>query len=361
MFEKRRKKLIQLLKENNIGAAVIVPGSNMYYFTGLKLKQSERLTLAVITQEAKMFFISPQVELSKVKEVTDENVFWYTDEKGPSDALVQLKNAVGALSKIGVEYDQMRIMELKGAETLTTAAEDISDLINTLRIYKDKQEIEQMQQAVIILEESFEATLTYIKPGVTEAEIAAQLEYEMRKRGSEGTPFGTIVASGYRGASPHGRASGKKIESGELIVMDFGSIVNGYVGDICRTVAVGEISHELKEIYETVKEAQQAAIDIIKPGVTAHEVDETACAVIRSKGYGEYFTHRTGHGLGLNSHEEPYIMLNNHLRLKSGMAFTVEPGIYVPDKGGVRIEDNIIITEDGFINLMSLPKDLITV
>ena len=361
MFEQRRKKLIRLLKENNIDAAVLVPGSNMYYFTGLKLKQSERLTLAVITHESKMSFISPQVELSKVKEITAENVFWYTDEQGPSEALVELKNAAGALTKIGVEYNLMRIMELKGAETLSTAAEDISDVIDTVRIYKDKQEIEQMQRAVKVLEESFEATIPYIMPGVTEVEVAAQLEYEMRKRGSEGTPFGTVVASGYRGASPHGRAGSKKIESGELVVIDFGSIINGYVGDICRTVAVGDVSHELKEIYETVKEAQQAAIDIIKPGVTAHEVDEVARAVIQSKGYGEYFTHRTGHGLGLNSHEEPYIMKNSDLRLQPGMAFTVEPGIYVPGKGGVRIEDNIIMTEDGFINLMSLQKDLITV
>ncbi|WP_408008468.1 M24 family metallopeptidase [Pseudalkalibacillus sp. A8] len=361
MFEQRRKKLGQLLKEKNIESAVIVPGSNMYYFTGLKLKQSERLTLAVITKDAEMLFISPQVELIKVKEVTEENVFWYTDEKGPGQALNQLKNVVGTLSKIGVEYDQMRVMELKATKTLTTSTEDISGVINTLRIYKDKQEIEQMQHAVKVLEESFEATLLYIKPGVTESEIAAQLEYEMRKRGSEGTPFGTIVASGYRGASPHARAGSKKIDSGELIVMDFGSIINGYIGDICRTVAVGEISTELKEIYETVKEAQQAAIDIIKPGVSAHEVDETARAIIRDKGYGEYFTHRTGHGLGLSPHEKPYMMQNSTLKLEPGMAFTVEPGIYVPKKGGVRIEDNIIITEEGYLNLMSLQKELITI
>nr|AAN04035.1 proline dipeptidase [Geobacillus stearothermophilus] len=227
-------------------------------------------------------------------------------------------------------------------------------------MYKDDQEIELFKKAVQIVEESLEATLPYIKPGAVELEIAAQLEYEMRKRGSEGIPFGTIVASGYRSALPHGRASNKVINSGELVVLDFGSIYRGYVADITRTVAVGEITDELKEIYEVVREAQQAAIDIIKPGITAHEVDETARKIIREKGYGNYFTHRTGHGIGLSGHEAPYIMQNNQLVLKPGMAFTVEPGIYLPGKGGVRIEDNIVITENGFINLMSYHKDLIT-
>ncbi|QKX52879.1 aminopeptidase P family protein (plasmid) [Planococcus glaciei] len=361
MFEARKKKLVQVLKKNEIGAIVLVPGPNLYYFTGLKLKQSERLTLAVITQEAETFFVSPQVELSKVEETVNDDIFWYTDEEGPSGALSQLKKAVGTLGIIGVEYDQMRVMELKAVEAFEAAVVDGNGLINNLRICKDEQEIEQLQQAVNILESSFEAVLPYIKPGVTEVEIAAQLEFEMRKRGSEGTPFGTIVASGDRGASPHGRASEKKIRSGELVVMDFGAIVNGYVGDICRTVAIGTVSTELKEIYEIVQLAQQTALDSVKPGVTAHEVDQAAREVIESHGYGEYFTHRTGHGLGLNSHEMPYLMKNNEMVLLPGMAFSVEPGIYLPDKVGVRIEDNLIITEDGFINLMSLPKELLTV
>ena len=361
MFEARKKKLVQVLEKNEIGAIVLVPGPNLYYFTGLKLKQSERLTLAVITQEAETFFVSPQVELNKVEETANDDIFWYTDEEGPSGALSQLKNAVGTLGIIAVEYDQMRVMELKTVEAFEAAIVDGNGLINNLRICKDEQEIEQLQQAVNILESSFEAVLPHIKPGVTEVEIAAQLEFEMRKRGSEGTPFGTIVASGDRGASPHGRASEKKICSGELVVMDFGAIANGYVGDICRTIAVGTVSTELKEIYEIVKLAQQTALDSVKPGVTAHEVDQAAREVIESHGYGEYFTHRTGHGLGLNSHEMPYIMKNNEMVFEPGMAFSVEPGIYLPDKAGVRIEDNLIITEDGFINLMSLSKELLTV
>jgi Xaa-Pro aminopeptidase/Xaa-Pro dipeptidase len=296
-----------------------------------------------------------------VESTTNGPIFWYTDEQGAGKALSEAKAALGSLGTVGVEFGQMRVMELKAVEALGAAStEDVSAAIDSLRMFKDQQEIEQLQKAVRIIEESLEATLPYIKPGVSELDVAAQLEYEMRKRGSEGTPFGTIVASGYRGALPHGRASSKVIESGELVVLDFGAICGGYVGDITRTVAVGDVSRELREIYEVVQEAQQAAVDVIKPGITAHEVDETARKIIRERGFGSYFTHRTGHGIGLSGHEEPYMMQNNQLVLKPGMAFTVEPGIYLPDKGGVRIEDNIVVTEDGFINLMTYRKDLIT-
>ncbi|MBB6283611.1 M24 family metallopeptidase [Geobacillus subterraneus] len=361
VFEIRRKKLADMMKDNNLDAVVIVPGTNMYYFTGLQLKQSERLSLALLSKEGELTFIVPQVELTKVQEITSSRIFWYTDEQGAGKALSEAKKELGQLGKVGVEYGNMRVMELKATEALgATSTEDASTIIDSLRMYKDDQEIELFKKAVQIVEESLEATLPYIKRGAVELEIAAQLEYEMRKRGSEGTPFGTIVASGYRSALPHGRASNKVINSGELVVLDFGSIYRGYVADITRTVAVGEITDELKEIYEVVREAQQAAIDIIKPGITAHEVDETARKIIREKGYGNYFTHRTGHGIGLSGHEAPYIMQNNQLVLKPGMAFTVEPGIYLPGKGGVRIEDNIVITENGFINLMSYHKDLIT-
>jgi Xaa-Pro dipeptidase len=361
MFETRRNKFANLLKHEGLDATVIVPGPNMYYFTGLQLKQSERLSLAIISKEGELTFVVPQVELNKVESLESKHIFWYTDEQGPKEALEQARQSLGVLERVGVEHTKMRVMELKAAEAIgSQKTEDVSDLVNQMRMYKDKQEVEQMRKAVNILEESLEATLHYIKPGVTEREIAAQLEYEMRKRGSEGTPFGTIVASGPRGATPHGRAADKQIKEGELIVMDFGSISGGYVGDICRTVAVGNIPDELYHIYQVVKEAQQRAVDIIKPGVTAHEVDDAARSYIKEKGYADYFTHRTGHGLGLDAHEDPYIMKNSDLILKPGMSFTVEPGIYLPERGGVRIEDNIVITEDGYVNLMTYSKELIT-
>ncbi|WP_257349821.1 M24 family metallopeptidase [Pseudalkalibacillus decolorationis] len=360
MFQKRRENLLSLMKEREMDAVVFVPGSNLYYFTGLKLKQSERLTLAILARDGKLTFLAPQVELSKVETVANKSTFWYTDEEGPANAISQLKEHAGSLGIVGVEFGYMRVMEQKAAEAIGYEnLVDLSHCINELRMQKEANEIELMKKAVQIVEESLEATLDYIKPGAVEIEIAAQLEYEMRRRGSEGTPFGTIVASGYRGALPHGRAADKKIESGDLIVLDFGSIYKGYVADITRTVAVGEISDELKKVYEIVKKANETAIEAVKPGVTAHDIDETARSIIREAGFGQYFTHRLGHGLGLSAHEDPYMMQQNNLVLKSGMAFTIEPGIYLKDKGGVRIEDNIIVTEEGHLNLMSYTKDLI--
>lgn len=361
MFESRKNRLARQLQDSSIDACVLVPGPNLYYFTGLQLKQSERLTFAVITKENQLLFLVPQVELSKVESLTQEHIYWYRDEQGPTPALTSLKAALGTVTSLGIEHGVMRVMELKAAETLNaTQFHDVSKGIDSLRMYKSEEEIEYFRKAVTIVEEGLHATLPFIKTGVTELEIAAQLEFEMRKRGSEGTPFGTIVASGYRGALPHGRASTKMIQHGELVVLDYGSTFGGYVADIARTVAVGEISTELKTIYDLVQKAQLAAVEKVRPGVTAHEIDEAARSIIAESGYGSFFTHRTGHGIGLNTHEEPYMMQNNQLSLQPGMSFTIEPGIYLPDKGGVRIEDNIIVTKDGYINLMSFTKDLIT-
>lgn len=361
MFLARREKLAQRLQKQNIDVAVFVPGPNLYYFTGLLLTASERLQLAVITKEGELIYIVPQVELSKVESIPSDHLFWYTDEQGPAQALVEAKKRLSASTlTIGIEYRHMRVMEMKAVETLAgTNMVDLETLINSLRMLKDQQEIELMKTAVKICEESLDAVVPRIKSGVSEREIAAHLEFEMRKRGSQGTPFGTIVASGYRGALPHGRASDKIIEQGELVVLDFGSIYEGYVADITRTVAVGKIDDELKKIYSIVKEAQQASVESIRPGITAHNVDEAARKVICDHGYGEYFTHRTGHGLGLSGHEAPYMMQNNGTILEVGMTFTVEPGIYLPGKGGVRIEDNLLVTVDGVENLMNYTKELL--
>ncbi|WP_155592324.1 M24 family metallopeptidase [Lysinibacillus cavernae] len=360
MFHNRREKLISRMQQQHIDVAVLVPGSNMYYFTGLHLKQSERLTLTAITANNQLYFLLPQVELNKVDASNAGTILSYSDEEGPAQAIQQLKKELGTLQTMGVEFDTMHVKEQKTIEKLTyDNLCDIGESIHELRMEKDHLEMDFMRQAVQIVEESLEATLPTIRVGVSEMEVAARLEYEMRRRGSEGTPFGTIVASGYRGALPHGRASTKKIEAGELIVIDFGAIYKGYVADMTRTVALGDVSPTLKNMYSIVKQANEAAIAAIKPGMTAHDIDNIARGIIRDAGYGEYFTHRLGHGIGLSAHEEPYLMQRNQLVLKPGMAFTVEPGIYVQDVGGVRIEDNLIVTENGYENLMTYSKELI--
>lgn len=360
MLETRVNKLLSLMKDHQLEAVIFVPSENMYYFTGIPLHASERLTLALVTSAGDMHFLVPAVELNKVEGETDGSIFYYSDEEGPNMALQQLKNKMGHLQKVGYVYGETRVREERFLQKLDfEESVDLGMLIPAIRMYKEEEEMKHMQKAVQIVEESLTATLPYIQSGVSELAVAARLEFEMRTRGSEGTPFKTIVASGYRGALPHGRASNKVIEKGDLVVLDYGSIYNGYVADITRTVGVGSVTGEMKNVYEIVKKANESAINKIKPGVKIHDIDEEARGIIREAGYGEYFTHRLGHGVGLNGHEEPFIMQKNEMVLRPGMAFTIEPGIYLKDKFGVRIEDNLIVTENGSLNLMTFTKELI--
>lgn len=359
LYRRRRVLLLKAMKDKKMDAIAVFPGSSLYYLTGLKFKPSERLLCALLLQNGELYVIAPEVEEAKVKELESTKLFIYKDEQGPLYAVQQLKIKLDSIITIGFETNSTRMFEYKALKGMAEQITDCSEIISSLRIKKDETEIGHLRQAVRIIEESLEATLTIIKPGLTELDVAAYLEYEMRKRGSEGTPFGTIVASGYRGALPHGRASDKVIESGELVVLDFGSIYQGYAGDITRTIAVGDISDHCKEVYEIVKKAQANAVQLIKPGITASAIDQEARKVITEEGYGAFFNHRTGHGLGIDCHESPYIMDGNDLELRPGMIFTVEPGIYLPGKFGVRIEDNLVVTESSVENLMTFTRELI--
>ncbi len=228
-----------------------------------------------------------------------------------------------------------------------------------IRLLKTAEEITILQEAATIADEAFSYILTKIRPGVREIEIANELEFFMRSKGADSSSFDIIVASGYRSALPHGVASEKEIQNGELVTLDFGALYKGYCSDITRTVAVGKINDELKEIYQTVLDAQLKGVTDIKAGITAKEADALTRDHIKSKGYGDYFGHSTGHGLGLEVHEMPGLSYRSETILEPGMVVTVEPGIYVPGVGGCRIEDDIVITENGCNILTKSSKELI--
>ena len=232
-------------------------------------------------------------------------------------------------------------------------------MIEKLRMIKTDDEIRTIRRAAEIADEAFSHILTFIKPGVTELEVSNELEFFMRRLGASESSFDTIVASGKRSALPHGVATGKTIENGDMVTLDFGALYDGYVSDITRTVAVGEPTEELKKIYHIVLEAQMRACSALKPGMTGKEADAVARDYIKDHGYGEAFGHSTGHGIGLEVHEGPGLSFRSDTVLKPGMVVTVEPGIYVPGLGGVRIEDDVLITEDGCELLTSSPKELI--
>lgn len=235
----------------------------------------------------------------------------------------------------------------------------VTEAVEKLRLIKSDSEIKILKEATDIADAAFKHVLDFIRHGVTELEVANELEFFMRKAGAASSSFDIIVASGYRSALPHGVASDKVIEKGEFVTLDFGAYYKGYCSDITRTVAVGEVSDELKLIYEIVLEAQLRGMAGIKPGMTGKEADALTRDYITEKGYGEYFGHSTGHGLGMEVHEAPSLSFRSDTILVPGMLVTVEPGIYVPGLGGVRIEDDTLVTKDGNESLSHSTKDLI--
>ncbi|MBB6448916.1 Xaa-Pro aminopeptidase [Geomicrobium halophilum] len=243
-------------------------------------------------------------------------------------------------------------------ETFDAELVPVAGIVENLRLFKSESELKTIKKASEIADAAFSHILTYIKAGVREREVAHELEFFMREQGAESSSFDIIVASGERGARPHGVASDKKIEKGDLITMDFGAYYKGYCSDITRTVALGEPSEELRHIYDTVLSAQLKAVEQIKAGMTGIEADEIAREMINGKGYEGHFGHGLGHGLGMEVHEEPRLSPKGNLVLEPGMVVTVEPGVYIPGKGGVRIEDDIVITEDGNERLTTSDKDL---
>lgn len=234
-----------------------------------------------------------------------------------------------------------------------------SKIISSCREIKTEYEVEQIKKAQHIAELGFEHIIPMIKPGVTEREISLELDYFMLRNGAEALSFETIVVSGKKSSMPHGVPDHKKIETGDFVTMDYGAVVNGYHSDMTRTVAVGKVSEKQKKVYETVLNAQLAALDIIKSGVLLKDGDSAARNVIENAGFGEYFRHSTGHGVGVEIHEAPNLSPKAEGRLKVGNIVTVEPGIYLPDEFGVRIEDMVYVTKNGCINLTNTPKELI--
>lgn len=223
----------------------------------------------------------------------------------------------------------------------------LENLVEGQRMIKDQSEIASIIQAISIAKSAYGLIQAQLNDGAVEKEIALELEYQMLKAGADQIPFETIVASGFRGAMPHGLASSKKIRSGELITIDFGARYHGYCSDCTRTVQLGKISSKEAEMYRIVDEANRAARQGVKPGKKAKEIDALARDIIKTAGYGEFFGHGTGHGIGLAVHEDPRISWESELTIESGMVFTIEPGIYIPGEAGVRIEDMVLVTDTG--------------
>lgn len=349
------RKVREKLLEKNLDGILINSPYNRRYVTGF----TGTAGAALITKDAAIFITDFRYSNQAQEQATDFTIIEHEqlliDEIAKQVKKLQVK-------QLGFEADHTTFASYElYEEQLETKLLPVSGMIESLRQIKTPDELQVLQDAAKIADDAFEHILSFIKPGVKEIDIANELEFFMRRQGATSSSFDTIVASGWRSALPHGVASEKEIQNGELVTMDFGALYKGYCSDITRTVAVGEISDELKEIYDTVLAAQIAGVDQIKAGMTGKEADSMTRDIINEKGYGEYFGHSTGHGIGLEVHEGPSLSQRSDTKLEANMVVTVEPGIYIPKLGGCRIEDDIVITETGNKRLTNARKELIYV
>lgn len=362
-YERRLQKLVERLKLYRLDALALVPGANLTYFTGLTMRLSERPTVAFFPAEGRPAIILPALETPHAQEVIPYGVdfYPYTDEEGHEAAFLRAEPELALAGKtVGVEYTQMRILELRRVEQIAPDAriQAAEFMLPELRAVKDESELGCIREAVRITEAALQATIGQVTPGQTEMEIQNTLYTEMLRAGAQGQAFEAIVVSGPRTAAPHTSASERAVQAGDLLLFDCGAAYRGYPADITRTFAVGAIDEALARVYEVVKGANAAGRRFARPGVMAEEVDRATRQVIEDAGFGQFFIHRTGHGLGLEVHEPPYIVAGNQEVLQPGMTFTIEPGIYLPGKGGVRIEDDVVITADGCESLTTFSRDL---
>ena len=349
-----------------LDCVAVLPGPNMRYLSGLQFHLSERPIVAFFPVDNTPAIVLPEFEAGKLAAAPYPFIpFTYgEDDRSRLEAFQQ---AVAHLelvdSLVGVEARRMRVLELRLVERFASNSrfEPAEEVLASLRMTKDADEIRHMRRAADIAERALAAALKTVRIGMTEKELAAELVASLLREGTDlPLPFEPIVASGPNSALPHATVSERNLRAGDLLTLDWGAASEAYFSDLTRTFAIGQIEPELARIYEAVKAANEAGQAAIRPGVAAQEVDRAGRRVIEEAGYGEYFIHRIGHGLGLEEHEEPYMREGNEERLQVGMTFTVEPGIYLPGRGGVRIEDNVVVTESGSATLNSMSRELRT-
>ena len=360
----RQQQLKESLIKNSFKAAALNPGPDLTYFTGLDFHLMERPVIGIFPAEGTPILILPELEQQKLNELDYEiRAFFYTEDQSTWQAVItnSLTEAGLESGNLGVIPHRLRLLEFKYLEEALPEMDILSaqPIISSLRIVKGDQEIELMQEAARIAECALSAILSAIKPGVTEKEIASKLVGRLLQYGSDPElPFFPIVSFGPNSANPHATPSNRVLKLGDLVLIDWGANSEHYFSDITRTFAMGDINPELEQIADFVRKANAAGRSAVKAGISASAVDLAARKVIDDAGYGEYFIHRTGHGLGRETHEEPYISQYDDTILKPGMVFTVEPGIYLPNRGGVRIEDDVVVTEDGCMSLTHHPREL---
>lgn len=352
MLNNRISSARRYLDRFGVKAIIFLGLPNLRYLTGFTGSDG----VLVLGKDKGWFLTDSRYTTQASLEVTGAGVIEYRIK---TEGIAALLNGE-KVKRVGFEAEQTTVSilntlsdALPGVELLPIGTE-----LDDLRIIKSVDEMHLLAGCAEIASQSLLGVLDTIRPGLQEREIALALEFAMKKAGAQEKSFDFIVASGTRGALPHGKASEKVIQTGELVTIDFGAVYGGYHSDETVTVAIGPPDNRQKEIYSVVKDAHDKALEAVKPGVSLRELDGIARGFIEEKGYANYFGHGLGHGVGLEVHEKPTVSFRSEQIAEAGMVFTIEPGIYIPDWGGVRIEDTVVVTKDGCRTITKVPKEL---
>lgn len=389
MYERRQRQLLDRLKEEQLKLVLISNPSSLYYYTGFTGGEA---IFVMVTESGEGYVITDSRYYEQVEKECPTLTLIRMEKKGYCDIIKELLERISAemewktgetmnYEKGSANMASAAIEEgRKSANTVSVAIEEsmslawyvklieicrgygfrlCSELINESRMVKDEEELDNIRQAEAIGDAAFTHILSVIKPGITEADVALELEFFMKKQGASKLSFDTIVASGPNSSMPHAQVTNRVIQCGDFVTMDFGCVYQGYCSDMTRTVAVGEPSEDMKKVYNIVLEANLRAMEGIREGVCCNEIDALARDYIKEQGYGDYFGHGLGHGVGLDIHEEPRFSPKCRVVTRENMVITDEPGIYLPGKFGVRIEDLVVVKKDGFEKLSHSPKELI--
>ncbi len=341
------------------------------YFTNFESNPMERIVAYVASQTEDFLFVPGLERKDAAVQSSVEQIYTYSDDEDPWAIIaLEAKKIAGHIRSFRVDEDTLTVKRAKQLRQAVLNAydssynvryDDIGPIIDQMRVIKMGDEIEKMKVAGQLADEALQIGIDFLEEGITEEAVVSKIEMEMKNRGVSAMSFPTMVLFGEHAASPHGNPGNRQLKQNEFVLFDLGVIYNGYASDITRTVAFGEVDGHKQAIYEVVLNAQRTAQDAVKPGMRAGELDQIARKVITDAGYGEYFTHRLGHGIGKTAHEFPSINGLNDTLLEPGMCFSLEPGIYIPGEVGIRIEDCVVVTEEGCEAFTTLEKELTTI
>ncbi|MCA9766910.1 MAG: aminopeptidase P family protein [Carnobacterium sp.] len=351
MINKKLTYLKEWLIESKIDCALLTDPENIAYYSGFKSEPHERILALAIFPSTDPFLFTPSLDMKDAQNSEwSFSVYGYLDNENPWSILSKkIQEATTSTECFAIEKSFLTVERYEKLCLFfkNSTFENVSEKIQEMKLIKDSSEIKKMIEAGKWADKALEIGFNTIKEGISEEEIVAEIDYQLKKQGIKEMSFETMVLTGDHAASPHGVPGARKIKKNDMVLFDLGVVYNGYTSDVTRMAIFGKPSKEAEKVYSIVLKAHQAAIAAVKPGISAGQLDKIARDIITNEGYGEYFTHRLGHGLGSNVHEFPSIMEGSELIIKEGMCFSIEPGIYIPEVVGVRIEDCLYVTKNG--------------